>query len=190
MNIITKTLLYLSDRELFKKPESPFLRQFVISDILRVDPAKWYHPKLPNGETTPYWGTIETVDGKQVFKNGDLDLYTYKHPDLKYDLKHYPLGTYPDGYGDKLTQKDMGLIADAFYSRKDKRTDRFSTNARILTFRYRQFTEIFLFITGLIGGIYLLFLWQPKIVIVALILTAICFVGGYALGELIKLIKS
>lgn len=190
MNSLTKFLLYLSDWELFKKPQSSAIRASIINDILRVDSTKWYHPKLPNGETSLHWGTIETINGKQIFKNGDLDLYTYKHPDIPYDLKHCSSWTYRDGDEENLTEKDMRLIAEAFYSRKNKRIDNFSANVRILMFRYRQFAEVILFIIGLVGAAYWLFLLSPKIVIAILILMAICFIGSYAINELIKLVKS
>jgi hypothetical protein len=111
-----KILLYLTDWELFSKPKSTEIRESVINDILRVDPKKWFHPKLPNGETCKYWGTIEKdADGKDICKEGTVDLFTNQHPDLDYLIKDYPMKTYKDGELHNLTEKDCRLIREAFY---------------------------------------------------------------------------
>ena len=73
MRKLTKLLFFITDWELFKKPNSMDIREQVVKDILSVDPTKWFHPKLPNGEVNSYCGTIEKDEnGKDVMKGIDF----------------------------------------------------------------------------------------------------------------------
>jgi hypothetical protein len=116
--MIKKLLLILIDWELINKPKSTEIRESVVKDILNVDPKKWFNPKLPNGETNKSWGTKEKdINGKEICKDGTVDLFTYKHPDLNYSIKDYPLLTYKEGELDSLTKRDCYIIREVFYKR-------------------------------------------------------------------------
>jgi hypothetical protein len=121
MNRLKTLLLFLTDWELFTKPHSTKIREQVIKDILSVDGKKWFHPKLPDGEFAQGWGTIEVIDGKQIIKPGDVNLYVWEHPDLNYKIEDYPLGTCKAGEWKNVTEKDCLRIRDALYRAKNPR---------------------------------------------------------------------
>lgn len=123
-----KIIEFLIDWELFKKPSSTKLRNEIISDILSVDPKKWFHPNLPNGETNPYWGTFEIKEGKEVFSPGKLDLFTFNHPNLNYEIKVYPLICCKAGEFENITKKDCSIIRDVLYTSKDKSVNYINLN--------------------------------------------------------------
>ena len=117
---LIKLAYYITDWELFKKPNSTAIRESVVKDILSVDPKKWFHPKLPNGETNPYCGTIEKDEnGKDVMKGIDFNIYKYEHPDLKYKIDDVPLATCKEGEYKNVTKKDCQIIRDVLYTSQD-----------------------------------------------------------------------
>lgn len=114
-----KLLLLLTDWELFKKPLSTQIRENTVNDILSVDGKKWFHPKLPDGKTNG-WGTVETINGKQVYKEGTVDLYVYEHPNLNYRISDFPLATCKEGEFKNVTEKDCNIIRNVLYASHDK----------------------------------------------------------------------
>ena len=116
-----KILNYLIDWQLFKKPKSTQITSSVINDILSVDATKWFHPKITDRRTV-YWGTVENINGKDVYKNGDTDLYVYEHPDLSYKIADFPSATCKQGEFKNVTEKDCEVIRRVLYTSLDKTT--------------------------------------------------------------------
>lgn len=165
-----------------KKPNSIKIREQVLKDILSVDPSKWFHPKLPNGEVNMTWGTIEVIDGKEVHKPGDVDLYVYKHPDLNYNISDYPLGTCKEGEFNNVTKKDCGIIRDALYWSRGRTTYSNCDPKNLLNpnfirkERAKEFLDIFLWVVVPMFLYVLLFVIWPKSV----------FGATFALGVIVN----
>lgn len=119
MKKLIKLLRLIVDWDLLKKPLSTEIRKSVVKDILSVDGKKWFHPKLPDGQTNPHWGTIETINGNEICKPGEVDLNVYEHPDLDYKIKDYPLATCKEGEFKNVTDKDCQIIRNALYASMD-----------------------------------------------------------------------
>lgn len=156
-------LLKLTDRELFKKPQSTKIREQVVSDIMRVDPSKWYNPPLPDGQVAKGWGTIKyNDDGTTSYEPGKFDLYTEKHPDLDYAIKNYPSCTYKEGELDNLTGKDMEVIRAAKYSINTPHwyVGQFESSWHVVRHRLERFfidaAQIILFLGAVIGAVALI----------------------------------
>ena len=185
-----KLLLLLTDWELFKKAQSTKIRENTVKDIISVDGTKWFHPKLPDGKTNPFWGTMEIVDGKQIFKEGDVDLYVYEHPDLNYRIIDVPLGTCKEGEFKNVTEKDCKIIRDVLYTSHHKTVSyinlEFANNFWYILYHKSKYWHS-LFILSLVLG--LLFYFCTKITIA--IIGLFCFVGlfGYCFEQAIKQIK-
>lgn len=185
-----KLLLLLTDWELFKKPQSTKIRENTVKDILSVDSAKWFHPKLPDGKTNPYWGTIEIIDGKQVCKEGTVDLYVYEHPNLNYRITDVPLGTCKEGEFKNVTEKDCRIIRDILYTHKDNTISyinlKLASNPWYILY-CKSGWDYRLFIFLLVLGLLLYFFTKATLVIIGLL----CFIGlwGYLFEQAIKQIK-
>lgn len=119
MRKLINLFLYFSDWELLKKPFSTEIRESVVKDILSVDGEKWFHPQLPDGKTNPFFGSIEIIEGKTVFKEGTVDLCVYEHPNLQYRIIDFPLGTCKEGEFKNVTGKDCEIIRNVLYGAKD-----------------------------------------------------------------------
>lgn len=192
MKNLTKLLFFATDWELFKKPNSIDIREQVVQDTVSVDSTKWYHPKLPDGKTNLCWGTIETIDGKQVCKEGTVDLYVYEHPDLKYRISDFPLATCKEGEFKNVTQKDCEIIRNVLYARDRKEKDSFYPNPKLFTnswyilfHRLKYYSFLFIILPILVSLLY----FYPKILLASVaILLFVCGVG-YAFEQCIKEVK-
>ena len=190
MKTLKQLLLLLTDRELFKKPRSTNIREQTVKDILSVDGKKWFHPKLPNGQTSPHWGTIEIIDGKEISKPGDVDLFIYEHPDLNYRISDCPLGSCKEGEFENVTEKDCEIIGSVLYASRDKTVSFINltlTNKLWYILYYKSKNACLFFIFLLVLCLLLYFFTKVTIVAIGFL----CFVGllGYAFEQVIKNIK-
>lgn len=186
-----KLLLLLTDWELLKKPKSTQIRENTVKDILSVDGKKWFHPKLPDGKTNPFWGTIEIIDGKEVCKEGTVDLYIYEHPDLNYRIADVPLMTCKEGEFKNVTDKDCKIIRDVLYSSHDDRPStkinlKLANNFWYILYRKSKYWHsLFIFLLAL--GLSFYFFTKITIAVIGLL----CFIGlfGYCFEQTIKQVK-
>ena len=169
MNKIKKLSLLITDWELSKKPFSTEIRENLVKDILRVDPAKWFHPKLPDGEVNLFCGEWHKDENDNaVFQGIDYDIYKYKHPNLAYAIDDYPLSTCKHGDFCNTTRKDREIIRSVFYGIKDKSSQkifgepnpkRFASLWYILYYKLKEY----LFVLSLLPIIGLAFYCYPAI---------------------------